>query len=269
MEPTVLNAAQKKHFATFGYLVLRQVFAPTEIDAIRREADAILCRNRAGKAFTGQRRQAMIPFFEYSPLLRTIMEDDRIYQLGVDLLGPDIILNASEGNLHVGDTAWHGGEAKIEPVAHIKIAFYLEKTTRNTGALRLIPGSNDPEYRRRLLPLKAQNDDPSQMPFGVAGADLPCHVVETEPGDLVVFPETTWHAAFGGPPGRSQHAINFMANPTTEAQVAYVRTLYESWNFSLHPVSELIESESPRLRSLVARLVELGFGPPNETPLFE
>ena len=145
----MLNAAQKKHFATFGYLVLRQVFAPTEIDAIRREADAILCRNRAGKAFTGQRRQAMIPFFENSPLLRTIMEDDRIYQLGVDLLGPDIILNASEGNLHVGDTAWHGGEAKIEPVAHIKIAFYLEKTTRNTGALRLIPGSNDPEYRRR------------------------------------------------------------------------------------------------------------------------
>ena len=62
----MLNAAQKKHFATFGYLVLRQVFSPTEIDAIRREADAILCRNRADKAFTGQKRQAMIPFFDFS-----------------------------------------------------------------------------------------------------------------------------------------------------------------------------------------------------------
>ena len=41
------------------------------------------------------------------------------------------------------------------------------------------------------------------------------------------------------------------------------------FDFSLHPVSELIEGESPRLRSLVARLVELVFRPPSETPLFE
>ena len=51
----------------------------------------------------------MIPFFELNPRLQWLIEDDRIYALGEDLLGPDFVLNATEGNLHVGDTQWHGG----------------------------------------------------------------------------------------------------------------------------------------------------------------
>ena len=87
--------------------------------------------------------------------------------------------------------------------------------------------------------------------------------------DAVIFPETTWHAAFGGPPGRSQHAINFMASPVTDEEIANIKALYESWTYSLHPAAELINSDRPRLRAMVERMVELGFGPPAPAVPFE
>ena len=214
----MLTAEQKQHYETFGFLVLRQLFTQQEIDVIRRESDEILRENRQGKPFPGEKRQAMIPFFELSPRLQWLIEDDRIYALGEGLLGPDFILNATEGNLHVGDTRWHGGGPEVEPVPHIKIALYLEPNTKETGALRFIPGSHKPEFRKLLQPLTAQNEDPTVRPLGVSGPGTPSFAIESQPGDVVIFPETLWHAAFGGLPGRSQHAINFMANPLTDEE---------------------------------------------------
>ena len=196
----MLTPEQERFFETFGFLVLRRVFETWEIDELRTESERMLAANREGRPFHGKRRQAMIPFFEYNPRLRDFIEDDRIWGIGEDLLGPEFHLNATEGNLHVGDTKWHGGRPEPEPLASIKIAFYLESTTRDTGAVRLIPGSNNPEFRRHLQVLNEQDKDPSIQPLGVSGPDLPCYVAETEPGDLVIFPESTWHGAFGGPP---------------------------------------------------------------------
>ena len=264
----MLTTEQKQYYETFGFLVLRQLFTPDKVDNIRRNSEEVLRENRQGKPFPGEKRQAMIPFFELSPRLQWLIEDDRIYALDEDLLGPDFILNATEGNLHVGDTRWHSGGPEVKPVPHIKIALYLEPNTKETGALRLIPGSHQPEFRKLLQPLIAQQDDLTVMPFAVAGADTPSVAIESQPGDVVIFPETLWHAAFGGPPGRSQHAISFMANPVTDEEVAYVRGLYEGWNYSLHPPEQLVNSDRPRLRRMVSRLVELGFGPPKSTPLF-
>ena len=264
----MLTGEQKRFFKTFGFLILRQVFTAAEINQIRRESDRILRENRLDKPFSGTRRQAMIPFFEHSPALLWVLEDDRIYHLGTDLLGPGFILNATEGNLHVGDTQWHGGAPEPEVVGHIKIAFYLEPTTKESGALRLIPGSNYPEIRHHLQPLIAQQDDPHIQPLGVAGTEIPAYVFESEPGDIGIFSEHTWHAAFGGAPGRSQHAINFMANPTTDEQVAHICKLYKKMLYSLHPPEVLVNSNRPRLRGLVEKLVGLGFGPPAPTPFF-
>ena len=38
------------------------------------------------------------------------LDDDRFYGVACDLLGPRPILDLSEGNLHVGDTPWHGAD---------------------------------------------------------------------------------------------------------------------------------------------------------------
>ena len=265
----MLTDGQKNYFNTFGFLIMRQVFTSQEMDIIRHESDRILLENRQGKPFPGKRRQAVMPFFEKSPDLIRFVEDDRIYELGFDLLGPGFVMVCTEGNLHVGDTQWHGGTSEAAVVPHIKIAIYLESTTSDTGALRVIPGSNHPEVRQHLMPLKAQYEDPSVHPFGISGVEMPCQIFESEPGDIIVFSEDTWHAAFGGAPGRSQHAINFMATPATDEEVAHLKKLHDGWVYALHPHEALINSDRPRLRGMVEKLLELGFEPAPPPEIFE
>ena len=74
-----------------------------------------------------------------------------------------------------------------------------------------------------------------------------------------MFNEHMLHAAFGGKPGRHQHAVSFMADPKTEEEVACLRNLYDGFKYALHPAESYVNSERPRLRRTVARLVELGF----------
>lgn len=85
---------------------------------------------------------------------------------------------------------------------HIKIAFYLDDLTRETGALRVIPGSHilDDVYASRVTQL-----------VGTGGADgslLPATAVETKPGDVVVFNHNCKHASFGGGGKRRMFTMN-------------------------------------------------------------
>ena len=107
-----------------------------------READEIFAEARGGRPFTGDTWEAVQPFFERRPFLSRLAEDDRIYNIGVDLLGPDFILEVTEGNLQNGDTPWHGPIANNGAPPHVKISFYPEPLTRDTGCLRVVPGSH-------------------------------------------------------------------------------------------------------------------------------
>ena len=254
----MLTPGQIAHFETFGFVILRQVLRREEIATILREATEILDEDRGGRPFTGDKRQAMVPFFERRPFLAQLPADDRIYGIAESLLGPDFFLVATEGNLHVGDTAWHGVGRSPEILPHVKIALYLERLTPATGSLRIIPGSHRPEFGGLLKEVQ-KSGDPDRLLFGVPQSDLPCVALESEPGDLVVFTEDVHHASFGGKPGRQQHGISFMANPSTEDEVAFLRDLYSRMKYSCHPPESYINSDNPRLRRMVEPLVELGF----------
>ena len=260
----MLTNEQKQYFSTFGFLVLPELFTAQEADLIRRESERIFLKGRDGKPFDGRKRQCMIPFFEHSPELTRILEDDRIYSIGEDLLGPDFVMECTEGNLHVGDTQWHAGDPVPVGQLNIKVNFYLEPVTAETGALRVIPGSHRPGFKERMEPLVARHTDPNAMPFGVTGPDIPSFALESQPGDVVVFPEKLWHAAFGGAPGRSQHAISFNTNMVADEHLAYVQDIYNRTRHAWRPCESMINSDRPRLRRLVARLMELGF---DSTPI--
>ena len=261
-----LTADQKQHFDTFGFLILRHLFSAEEIGLIRREGNRILAENRGGKPFPGTKRQGMIPFFEKSTDLLPFIYDDRIHAIAEGLLEPGYFLVGTEGNLHVGDTQWHGGGPEI--LRQTKIAFYLEPTTAETGALRLMPGSHRGDFSRSLDPLREQMEDPSAKGFGIPGEQLPCVVFASQPGDIAVFTEHTWHAAFGGGPGRSQHAISFHELPRTETQKRYLAEKCAEYKFSLHVPDELLACDHPRVRDMLAPLIELGVGPPEPAPAF-
>ena len=255
----MLTPGQIAHFETFGFVVLKQHFTVEEVAIMKRESDEIFDEVRGGKPFTGEKWEPVQPFFERRPFLSRVPEDDRIYNIGVDLLGPDFILEVTEGNLHVGDTPWHGDPPDEDSVRHPKITFYTEPVTRETGCLRVIPGSHRNGPPDAYASLRDRNDDPDFRPFGVAPSEVSSYAIESQPGDVVVFNEHTLHAAFGGKPGRHQHAVSFLPNPKTDAEMAHIRGLYEAYNYGLHPAESYINSDSPRLRRMVSKLVEWGF----------
>ena len=256
----MLTTGQVAHFEAFGFLVLRQVLRRDEIATILREATEILDEDRDGSPFAGEKRQSMVPFFEHRPFLAKLPADDRIYGIAESLLGPNFFLVSTEGNLHVGDTAWHGVGKSPEVLPHVKIALYLERLTAATGSLRIMPGSHRPEFGGLLNEVQ-KTGDPDRLLFGVPQSALPCVAVESEPGDLVVFTEDVHHASFGGRPGRQQHGVSFMANPRTEDEEAFLRDLYSRMKYACHPPESYVNSDSPRLRRMVEPLVELGFEP--------
>jgi hypothetical protein len=149
---------------------------------------------------------------------------ERIYAIGVDLLGEDFVLD-------------------------------------QTGCLRVVPGSHLGANPDLLALLRTRNDDPDFAPFGMRPDEIPSVALEIEPGDVVVFTECVLHGAFGGRPGRHQHAINFFSNPATAEQVAEVRGIHENTRFSVRPTERMMQSDRPRIRRMIARLLGLGFEP--------
>ena len=258
----MLTQEQKAHFEAFGFIVLRQLLTPEEAAEMKRESQEIMDEDRNGRPFDGKKRQPIQPFFERRPFLSSLLDDDRIYGIGETLLGPDFFLIGTEGNLHVGDTEWHGIDlSKYTPheMTSVKIAFYMDPVTRDTGSLRIIPGSHRRPFADRLQVLWRQYEDQTDMPFGVPGADIPSVELESQPGDVVAFTEPVFHGAFGGAPGRHQHAVSFGARPTTDEQMAHIRKRYEGWKYGLHPAESFVNSDRPRIRRLVSLLVEQGF----------
>jgi hypothetical protein len=77
----------------------------------------------------------------------------------------------------------------------MKTALYLDPVTRDSGALRVIPGTHlVDKFREALGPLVQHSQDE----LGVHGRDVPCVALESLPGDVVCFNHTTLHASFGG-----------------------------------------------------------------------
>ena len=258
----MITSGQLAHFETFGFLVLKQLFTPEEMAIIKRESDEIFDELRGGKAFPGEARQSVIPFFERRPFMSKLADDDRIYNIGVDTLGPDFVLDCTEGNLHIGDTDWHCQQPGDFFLPNVKITFYPEPLTRDTGCLRVIPGSHVAGSPDLLAPLRKSPREPDFRPFGMAPSEIPAYSFASQPGDVIVFTESVLHAAFGGKSGRHQHAISFFANPKTEEKVALIRRSYEKTKWSYRPSESDINSDRPRIRRMVSRLVELGFEPP-------
>ena len=240
-------------------MVLKQLFTPEEMAIIKRESDEIFVELRGGKAFPRETRQAVQPFFERRPFMSKLADDDRIYNIGVDLCGPNFVLDGTEGNLHVGDTAWHSGQPGEYFLPNVKITFYPEPVARETGCLRVIPGSHVAGTPDLFAPLRTGNKSPDFRPFGMAPSEIPSYAFESQPGDVIVFTEDVLHSSFGGHPGRHQHAISFFTNPKAEEEVAVIKRFYGRAKYSFRPSESYINSDRPRIRRMVSRLLELGF----------
>ena len=158
----MLTPKQKEHFDVFGFLCLRQAFSPDEMAEITQAADQVWHEDRGGQPDDGQ-HQGLAPFAELNPRLLDLAEDDRIFQVVADLLGDDFLWSGSEGNkeghTEKGEHNWHAdrpGAAETE-YRRLKVMIYLTPTTKEQGALRVIPGSHRMPFHQWLWPLQSHH----------------------------------------------------------------------------------------------------------------
>jgi ectoine hydroxylase-related dioxygenase (phytanoyl-CoA dioxygenase family) len=204
-----LSEEQVRFFQTFGYLGFPGLMAD-RIDEITNAFEAVWQERgggHGGQPHNGTARSCIVPFIDQSEALSSLIDDPRILALAKTLLGDDFNYMGSDGNYYVGDTGWHsdGWHPQGKP-QHLKIAFYLDPVGRDSGALRVIPGSHhDGDAYAKALQDQIRNS-PEQ--WGIDGAQVPAVALETQPGDLVCFNHNTKHAAFGGSARRRMFTIN-------------------------------------------------------------
>ena len=189
-------------FDTFGYLAFPGLFNDC-IDKIIEEFEDIWVKS--GRTHDKINRSALIQFPDQSKYLSSLLDDHRIHDIASSICGEDFNYFTGSGNYYVGDTSWHSDGYNQRPVKSIKLAFYLDPVTKNSGALRVIPGSHrNKEAFGDLLESHLTSDI-----FGMTGDQIPAVALESNPGDVLVFNHRIKHSSWGGSDARRMFTMNF------------------------------------------------------------
>lgn len=280
----MLSREQIAHFRTFGFLIIRQAFTGEKVEALVREADGAYAEKTAREADaayaekTDREADAAAAemtdggndgatfmwasgLVEERPALTELVEDDRIYLAIRELLGGDCIWIGSEVmwgiDPKLADHTWHFDghkSARHLDYPRTKVMLYLDPQRRDTGALRVIPGSHRDPLHETLFPLQDAHLGGDPSPYGVEGPQVPACAVETDPGDVVFFNQWLYHAVYGKEGKRRVIIFKFGPRPRTEAHLAMLRENAPSI-FTPHP--SFRDSERPRIRNLVEGLADL------------
>jgi len=249
----MLTKEQLAHFDTFGFLFLRQAFSAEEMMEMTSAAEELWEANPPPHKDGEQR---MSSFVERHPSLSRLVVDERIYPAVEQLMGPDFVWVGSEGNISGRDNiVWHPDRKYYNPeeerfvdFAQMKVMIYLQTVTRDSGCLRVIPGSHRMPYHKHLGP---QELDPDAKPFGLAPEDIPCVYLESEPGDVIIFNHMLWHSQFGGGEQRRYIALKFTARPSSEHHYDSLER-YSSAVFDPHRA--FVNHEDRRIRAMAKPL---------------
>ena len=179
-----LTQEQISFFDSFGYLRFNGMLADC-IEEIAEEFEMVW-RERGGghdgKPHNGKSRSCIVPFIDQRDRLSALIDDPRILGIATGLLGENFNYMGSDGNYYVGDTGWHS-DGWHPTIRHIKIAIYLDPLSKETGCLRVIPGS------------QIQRQDVCQIRDNY-GWDHPSAIdVEMEPGDILLHDVMVVHGS--------------------------------------------------------------------------
>ena len=215
-----LSQQQLAFFNTFGFLHFPALFAPEEVAWIIEGFEYSIQTFGAGKEHDGTKRTMFGGPIERHPRMCTLVDDPRVQGIVGGVIGEDFNYASGDGNYYSGDTGWHP-DGNWGQLFAVKVAFYLDPLTRDTGCLRVIPGSQRPDHfvrTEKIAPNKSQDL------FGVDRRDFPgSAALETNPGDLVIFNHDLYHASFGGRPRRRMFTMNLTRHCTSAEDLATLR----------------------------------------------
>ena len=226
-----LSWEQLNFFDTFGYLLIRQLFSPDEMGKIIEGFEWSIQNCGGGRNHDGENRTTFPGPIEHTSEMCAILDHPSILGLIGGILGEDFNYAGGDGNYYSGDTGWHPDGSRGQLFA-AKTAFYLDPLTRDTGAVRLIPGSHRSDHFIRQEQIDVNN---SLELFGVPPTEFPGSIaVETDPGDIVIFNHDLYHASFGGNARRRMFTINCTRQAKTpedlEMAYQYMKGLMNFYN---------------------------------------
>lgn len=211
-----ITPQQIKYFETFGFLAIPGLFT-AEMDRITAGFEGAFAANatwdtNVGLHF-GEQRSILPQVVSLHEDLSWLLDDARVHEIVSKLLDPQYEYAESDGNIFSCDTSWHADNyaAPLEK-RHLKLSFYLDPLDAETGAIRMIPGTNHflSPYAKTV---RQTTLDPAKIPeiYGVEAHELPSYVLKTQPGDLVVWNFRIVHASFGGGNRRRLFSLNYRA----------------------------------------------------------
>lgn len=245
-----LASAQCEFFNLFGYLYLPNLLT-AEIEWMTEEHRAIF--EKKGVVHDGTERSQIVPFIDQSERLCTLLDHPKVLEVIGSLLGKDFNYVGGDGNYYSGDTGWHSDGAHRVGL-YAKFHLYLDPLTRDTGCIRVIPGSHlFGEWRERIEGVRHANEA-----LGIDGSDVPCVAVETEPGDVVVFNHNIYHASFGGGRSRRHFDLNVASRAKTDTEIAELDGyLQRDGKPRYYPRSHSVHSEIMRQTASAERMYHL------------
>ena len=259
----MLTEKQVTYFKLFGFVVMRQVFTPQELDTIDVEFKRGLESAYRHEPFDGSRRHWTMMLGPDTPFFASLLDDPRFYEPAEQLYGEDVLGVGCEANRYLGDTDWHRDTFSSHQYG-VKIGFYLEPVGADSGALRVVPNSFKFE-------IDSKDIERVLSDAGLELLDLPGHVCESQPGDVVAFDVRSWHASWGGSVDRRMCALVYYNNPKTPEEEDATRSVFE-WirgtppKFGLrddyvlhHPDWIANAGGSPRRQRWIDRMRELGY----------
>jgi len=223
LPPGTVTEAMIEQFETLGYARLTGLLSPEWIAEIRTAMEQIVADSFVHFESMPGKRGNKDMLHKY-PAIRRLMDQSPIAPAAAALLRSRTVRSYEDVLIYV-EEGWEdrGGSHQDSPTWPLKgsqfanIWFSLEKVTADTGSLRVVPGSHrgpfyepvhlgedrlkDFEHDRYLFtggPTPDVDADPERFPVTV---------VETDPGDVVIFHPTCLHQGWGTPIGGPRRTI--------------------------------------------------------------
>lgn len=211
-----LTEQQVRYFRTFGYLRLPGLFRD-EIALLTEGFEDVFADETNERLeyeaalHDNQPRVIMLSVVDRTPKMSWLHDDPRVQAIGQTLVGPHAEFTGSDASLFYCETSWHPDDFGA-PLAqhHVKLSWYLDDLTGESGAIRVMPGTNHwqdefaKEVRRAALPPADYEEV-----FGVTDRELPCVTIASRPGDLICWDFRTLHASFNGNERRRLFSYSF------------------------------------------------------------
>ena len=210
-----LTQHQKDFFQTFGFLTFPGLLQD-EVGWIIQEFRAVF--DDRGLAHQPDKRTCIVPFIDQREKLSTLIDHPAIAGIASGLLGADFNYLGGDGNYYTGDTAWHS-DGWHDQGLFLKIAFYLDPVSKESGALRVIPGT----HRTDIKDWPARQAIAAPELWGIPQSEVPCVTLESQPGDVVAFNHNLMHASFKGNTSRRMFTLNLSQRAQTPAEIEELR----------------------------------------------